>query len=312
MAVQYDTIIVGGGPAGLSAAIHLAWHERSVLVLDRRSGPLFYTLNKLENVPGMAGKTGVQIQRELRQQAESLGVQVDLQNVNQVSGQFGAFTVQTEQGKRYEGKTLLLATGVARYHPTVQGSYEPCLKYAGKCNMFYCPDCEAPEIEGKKTLVIGVARSRGAVGTAKHLYGHSRDLLFLFTGEDNLNDEDRAWMEERNLPTYWGQIGELIGRKGCLEAVQLEDGTVIKADAFFVASPKIPRSDLAQQLGLPIAKTGHIEPKSQRGDTVVAGVWIAGDVRPMTQQVAIAMGTGNIAAVHIDQYLEAHADSLTI
>ena len=75
------------------------------------------------------------------------------------------------------------------------------------------------------------------------------------------------------------------------------------AEAFFVSSPARGRTDLARQLGVTMAATGrHAEPASQRGDTNVPGVWIAGDLRPITQQVAVAMGTGNIAAVMIDQY----------
>jgi thioredoxin reductase len=140
----YDSIIVGGGPAGLSAAIHLAWHDRAVLVIDRKTGPLFFT----------------------------------------------------------------------------------------------------------------------------------------------------------------GKIKKLCGRKGILSALVLQDDTELQAEAFFFSTPAHGRTDLAQQLGVDMAANGnHAQPKTQRGDTNIPGVWIAGDLRPMTQQVAVAMGTGNIAAIMIDQYL---------
>src|SRR5436305_15164074 len=69
----YDTLIVGGGPAGLAAALHLGWQQRKVLVIDRVSGPLFFTLEQLWNVPGMPGATGAEIQKRLKAQAVEPG-----------------------------------------------------------------------------------------------------------------------------------------------------------------------------------------------------------------------------------------------
>ena len=299
----YDTLIVGGGPAGLSAALHLAWHGRKALVFDRRTGPLFYTLTKLENVPGMAAQSGVQIMKALREQAEAMGAEVRRDDIVKASGKVGAFELETAKGERFSGKTLLLATGVARYHITIEGDYRQCMRYAGKCNLFYCPDCEAPEVEGKRTLVIGVGSSAGAVGTARHLYEHSQKLELLLTGETELSEKNRAWLEHHDIPVHQGSVAAFEGKKGCLDAIVLEDGTRLEFEADFVSSPKIPRTDLAEQLGIPVVKSGHAEPVNQRGATAVEGVWIAGDLRPMTQQVAIALGTGNIAAVHIDQFL---------
>jgi len=299
----YDTLIVGGGPAGLSAALHLAWHGRTVIVFDRRTGPLFFTLTKLENVPGMPAQSGVQIMKNLRVQAEAMGAEMMRADITNVTGKVGAFELETAKGERFSGKTLLLATGVARYHPTVDDDYQQCLRYAGKCNMYYCPDCEAPEVEGKRTLVIGVGSSAGAVGTARHLFEHSKDLELLLTGQTDMSEKNRAWLEQNDIPVHEGSLAEFIGKKGCIDALVLEDGTRLEFEAYFVSSPKVPRTDLAQQLGIPLVKSGHAEPVNQRGATVVEGVWIAGDLRPMTQQVAIAFGTGNIAAVHIDQFL---------
>ena len=304
---QYDCLIVGGGVAGLSAAIHLAWHNRKVLVIDRRTGPLFFTLNKLENVPGMPSITGVKLQKELLTQAKELGAEHMRGNVTKVSGELGNFKLETEKGESFESKTLMLATGVARYHPTVDGDWKPCLKYAAKCNMFYCPDCEAPEIAGKRTLVISTGGSGGGVSTARHLSNFSKDLSILFTSEDaekrQRKPEHQAWLDEQNIDVREDTIKDIVGKKGCIESIELTSGEVLNYDAYFISSPKVPRTDLAEQLGLDLAPTGHIAPTTQRGTTKVEGVWVAGDVRPMTQQVAIAMGTGNIAAIHIDQYL---------
>ena len=304
-------MIVGGGVAGLSAAIHLAWHERKVRVFDRRTGPLFFTLGKLFNVPGMSEMTGVQIQKELLAQAKHRGAEHERADVIRIGGEVGAFEIETHKGDIYRSKTLLLATGVARYHPSVDGDWKVCLKYAAKCNMYYCPDCEAPELIGKSCLVISTGNSRGGVGTAKHLYNFTPKLEILFTSPDPekraLRDEDAAWLEQHHIPHRTGDITDIVGKKGCVHHITLADGSELAFDTYFVSSPKVPRNDLAKQLGIDTTEQGHIVPASQRGNTSREGVWIAGDVRPMTQQVAVAMGTGNIAAVHIDQFLTARA-----
>ncbi|NIR51368.1 NAD(P)/FAD-dependent oxidoreductase [candidate division KSB1 bacterium] len=301
---KYETIIVGGGPAGLSGAIHLAWHDRKVLVIDRKTGPLFFTLEKLYNVPGMPATRGVELQKKLKEQAENLGAAVIRGNVVSAHGQEGEFLLQGEKGEEWLGQTILLATGIARYHPTVDGDYRPCFAYAGKGNMFYCPDCEAPEIRDKDTIVIGSGSADGAAGMAIGLSRYTNKMRVLLTESRDLSQKRAEQLQSRGIQVVEGKIQNLIGKKGILSGLELEDGTQLTADAFFVSSPVRGRTDLAQQLGVEMAKTGnHAQPKSQRGDTNVPGVWIAGDLRPMTQQVSVAMGTGNIAAIMIDQTL---------
>lgn len=300
----YDTLIVGGGPAGLSAAIHLAWHDRKVLVIDRVTGPLFFTLEKLWNVPGMPGATGAEIQKRLKAQALERGAGLARGNVVKAEGQEGDFLLTGEKGETWRGKTVLLATGVARYHPLVDGDHTPCFNYAGKGNLYYCSDCEAPEIFEKDTIVIGTGPADRASGMALGLSRYTDRLRVLLTGEKELAGKYAERLKEKGIPVIPGEIKRLIGEKRHLDALELADGTVLEADAFFVSSPALGRTDLPQQFGVEIAPTGHhAQPKSQRGDTNVPGVWIAGDLRPMTQQVAVAMGTGNIAAVMIDQHL---------
>ncbi len=301
---EYDTLIVGGGPAGLTAALHLAWHDRRVLVVDRRTGPLFFTIEKLYNVPGMPEVRGIDLQRQLLAQAEAQGAEIARGDVVDVEGELGDFTLVGSQGERWRGKTLLLATGVARHHPTVDGDYRPCFKYAGKGNLYYCPDCEAPLITDRKTVVIGTGSAHGAAGMAVGLRRSTADLRILATNDRELSPERAARLEERGIHMSRGENSPLIATKGRLEALELAGGGTVEAEAFFVSSAAIGRTDLGRKIDVDLAATGHhAQPKSQRGDTNVPGVWVAGDLRPMTQQVAVSMGTGNIAALMIDQYL---------
>lgn len=304
----YDTAIVGGGPAGLTAALHLAWHGRPVVVIDRRTGPLFFTLDELHNVPGMPATRGVDIMRGLRSQAESLGAEIARGNVVGISGSDGDFLLTAELSSdetgTWQARTVLLATGVARYHPTVDGDHRPCFRYAGKGNLFYCFDCEAPEARDKETVVIGTGPGDWAAGTAIGLTLYTDRVRIVLTGGTEISDHRREQLTARGIDVVTGQISDLVGRTGRLEALELSDGTRVEGEAFFVSSPAVGRTDLAVSLGVEMAASGHhAQPLSQRGDTNVPGVWVAGDLRPMTQQVAVAMGTGNIAAVMIDQHL---------
>jgi thioredoxin reductase len=247
---------------------------------------------------------GIDIQRALRAQAESQGAEIVRGNIVDVQGTEGEFTLVDLDGTTWHARTVLLATGVARYHPTVDGDHRPCFKYAGKGNLYYCPDCEAPLIRGLSTVVIGTASANGAAGMALGLSSYASDLRVLMTNDSELSARQEARLEQRGIPLIRGEITALDGHKTRLEAVVLDDGSRITADAFFVSSAAAGRTDLAEKLGIEIASTGHhAQPKSQRGDTNVAGVWVAGDLRPMTQQVSVAMGTGNLAAVMIDQHL---------
>jgi thioredoxin reductase len=303
-AVVLDTAVVGGGPAGLTAGLHLAWHGRKVAVIDRTTGPLYFTLELLHNVPGMPAASGAEIQKRLRAQAREMGAELVRGDVVRIEGADGDFRLAGAAGERWRARTLVLATGVARYHPTVDGDFTPCLAYAGKGTMFYCLDCEAPEVTGKDTLVIATATAKSGAGLALGLTPYTRRLRLLLTGDTDLGEERAAELAAAGIPVLTGAIRRLLGNKRDLHGLELASGEVLEAEAFFVSSPSPGRTDLARQLGVEMSADGdHAMPRSQRGDTNVPGVWIAGDLRPITQQVAVAMGTGSLAAVMIDQHL---------
>ena len=307
----FDAVIVGGGPAGLAAALHLAYHGRDTLVLDRRSGPLFYTLTPLWNVPGFIGQSGVAIQKAMAKEAVAAGAKLQTGSVTRVAGSAGDWTLETESGDTHRAKAVLLATGVARHHPLVAGEYEPWLKYAAKGNTYYCPDCEAPELLGKDIVVIGVGGASSAVAEALPLLEFAARVRLLLTGGTDFKPEWATARDAHRLEVIEGRIASVEGRKGIVNALVLEDGRRVEAEGYYVSSPKKPRSDLAAQLGLEIGPRGHIV-TGPRGQVKLAGkpdgewlpgVWAAGDVQPQTQQVTIAAGAGNRAAVMVDQWL---------
>ena len=143
----YDTIIIGGGPAGLSAAKHLAFHKQRVLVIDRKTGPLNYNENPVQNYLGApVSNTGQTLLRQFQGEAVAMGARVINENVTRIEGQFPDFRVtacglvRSNATTEYRAKTLLLATGVTIIHPKINGSWLEWLPIAGRaraCLLLY-------------------------------------------------------------------------------------------------------------------------------------------------------------------------------
>jgi len=309
----YDTIVIGGGPAGCSAALHLAYHKRSVLVLDRGTSPMCFHTNSIMNYA--AGPTyfeGRTLLRQLQGLAQSAGATFKAADVVSVSGRYPEFRLRTERSYRtideseYRCKTLIFATGIARKHPLVDGKWRLWLPIADIGNAaFYCPDCEAPLCKEKDVLVVNA----GSVGSALHV----ANAISRFTNKVRILMTEDAFVQyaEQDLskldasPFKWmhGKIKSVeFPRPGRVQSLTLTTGERIKAEIFFVAHVAKARSELAQNIGVQIDERGNII-TDHRGKTNIDGIWAAGDVRPITQQVAMAVGTGNYAALMIDQFL---------
>ena len=176
----------------------------------------------------------------------------------------------------------------------------------------YRPDCESPEMLGRDILVIGVGSAVGAIGVSRPLLEFASRVRVLTTGDAELTPEWESKRNELGLEVIKGRIASVESGKGIVKALLLEDGRRVSADGYDVDSPKLPRNELATQLRLELSLHGHIKTGwcgqvrlsgAADGDWL-PGVWAAGDVQPQTQQVSIALGAGNIAAVMIDQHLQ--------
>ncbi len=309
----YDTIIVGGGPAGCSAALHLAFHRRRVLVLDRGTSPMHFHTNTIMNfIGGAPYHEGRTLLRQMQGTARSAGAEFKAANVVDVSGAYPKFEVRTDRSYRtsdratYRARTLIFATGTARKHPRVGGYWRKWLPVANVGNAaFYCPDCEAPLCDGKDVLVVNA----GTVGSALHVANaasrFARRVRILMTDDAYvpLATQDLGRLDNSPFEYTVGRIEEVrFPVPGRVQSLRLSDGRVLRAEVFFVAFVDEARSELAQELGVKVDDKGNIL-TDKRGKTNVEGVWAAGDVRPITQQVAMAVGTGNYAALMINQFL---------
>jgi thioredoxin reductase (NADPH) len=308
----YDAIVIGGGPAGCSAALHLAYHERSVLVLDRGTSPMHFHTNSIFNFSGSVYHEGRSLLRNIQGEARAAGAEFISADVVEISGRYPDFKLKTNPSYRtddkneYHAKTLLLATGTSRKHPKVNGQWRSWLPVANVGNgAFYCPDCEAPLCKGKEVLIVNAGSIGSALHVANSLTRFTEKIQILMTEDAYvpLESQDLSKLENSPFPWTKGIIKSIsFPRPGVIQSVTLTDGRKIKVNVFFVAFVDVVRSELAQQIGVTVDAKGNII-TDHRGKTNIEGVWAAGDVRPITQQVAMAVGTGNYAALMMNQFL---------
>ncbi len=308
----YDAIIIGGGPAGVSAALHLAFHKRSVLVLDRGTSPMYFHTNSILNFSGSVYHEGRSLLRNMQGESRAAGAEFLAADVIEISGRYPKFKVKTQSSFRskddneYFTRTILLATGTSRKHPKVKGQWRGWLPVANVGNSsFYCPDCEAPLCKDKEVLVVNAGTVGSALHVANTLTRFTDKIKILMTEDAYAPIENQDISKLDNSPFEWvkGKIESVdFTRPGVVQSVILEDGRKIKANVFFVAFVDVVRSELAQQIGVNVDAKGNIL-TDHRGKTNVEGIWAAGDVRPITQQVAMAVGTGNYSALMMNQFL---------
>jgi thioredoxin reductase (NADPH) len=308
----YDAIIIGGGPAGVSAALHLAYHNRSVLVLDRGTSPMHFHTNSILNFSGSVYHEGRSLLRNIQGEAHAAGAEFIEADVVEITGKYPKFKLKTARSYRtedeneYYAKTLLLAMGTSRKHPKVNGQWRGWLPVANVGNgAFYCPDCEAPLCKDKDVLIVNAGTVGSALHTANSLTRFTDKIRILMTEDAYIPYEDQDLTKLENSPFEWthGKIKKIaFPRPGLVQSVTLEDGRVLRANVFFVAFVDVTRSELAKQIGVDVDEKGNVR-TDHRGKTNIEGVWAAGDIRPITQQVAMAVGTGNYAAVMMNQFL---------
>ncbi|MFW9869102.1 MAG: NAD(P)/FAD-dependent oxidoreductase [Candidatus Thorarchaeota archaeon] len=308
----HNAIIIGGGPAGVSAALHLAYHERNVLVLDRGTSPMHFHTNSILNYSGSVYHEGRSLLRNIQGEARAAGAEFKAADVVEISGRYPKFTVRTAPSYRtkdeseYHAKTLLIATGTSRKHPKVDGQWRSWLPVANVGNgAFYCPDCEAPLCKDKDVLIVNAGTAGSAIHVANSLTRFTKKIRILMTEDAYVPFEknDFSKLDESSYEWTSGKIKQIdFPRPGAIQSVTLEDGRKLKANVFFVSYVDVVRSELAQQIGVEVDKKGNIL-TDHRGKTNIEGVWAAGDVRPITQQVAMAVGTGNYAALMMNQFL---------
>ncbi|UVI28877.1 NAD(P)/FAD-dependent oxidoreductase [Paenibacillus spongiae] len=295
--MNVDCAIVGGGIAGLQAAIQLGRYRRNALVIDAHDGRsvLCRSYNNLLGWP--EGVSGQELRELGRSQAEKLGIKFMQARVEKAERSGELFQLTTDSGTRIQTKRLLLATGIMDRLPELPGLL-PCL---GR-SIYVCPDCDGYEISGKRTVVLG----SGQVGAemAITLAYWSQDLIYINHEAADIDEQQRERLQALGIDYVHEAVASLITDGDELRGLVLDSGRRIAADKGFVAmGGNQVRSELAQQLGVTLHDNRHILANPRTKMTNAIHVWSAGDVVAHSEQVSIAMGDGAQAAIWMHKSL---------
>jgi thioredoxin reductase len=290
----FDAIIIGGGAAGLSAALTLGRSCRSVLVCDdgRPRNRVAKEMHGFLTREGTPPSRMLEIARADLEQYET--VSFVAAHVAQAKRDGDTFAIATQAGEQYRAKTVLLAMGVYDALPPVNGLSE----LWGR-SVFVCPYCDGWELRDRCVAVLG--KGKRAVELAQELYQWTDDLVVCLNGEDDLSDKQRRWIERTRPLVRKQPLLQVSETDGAL-SLNFEGEEEAHCDALFLCAPLRQRYPLVEMLEVTIDAGGSIEADA-RGRTRSPGVYAAGDCVSSVHQAILAAASGVCAAMAINEDL---------
>lgn len=302
---MYDIIVVGGGPAGLTAAVYALRGGKTVLVIEKNGfgGQIAYS-PKVENIPGTIQISGTEFADKLTEQAMNLGAEMELETVTGVEKTDKGFVVNTEEGSAFEAKAVILAVGVKHRMLGLPGEEE----LVGK-GLSFCAVCDGAFYTGMDTAMIGGGNS--AMQEALLLSEVCRKVTIVqnladFTGERKLAE---ALLAKDNVEVRFSTlVNGYITEKGNLTGLELRNDltgeiSTITVDGAFLAVGLMPENDVFAHL-VKLNDWGYFD-CGEDCCTGTPGLFVAGDCRSKRiRQVVTASGDGAIAATAACTYID--------
>ncbi|MDP9168969.1 MAG: NAD(P)/FAD-dependent oxidoreductase [Acidobacteriota bacterium] len=288
----YDTIIVGGGPAGLSAALILGRSRRRVLLCDA---------GKQRNLPSHAmhgyltrdGIAPAEFLKVAYEEVARYGIEVRRCVVKAGAKVEGGFEVVLEDDSRHRARKLLIATGVADQLPAI-----PDVKDFYGTSVHHCPYCDGWEHRDSRIAVYSKKP-----GLAYSLTTWSKDVVLLTDGPARLTPADRGRLERHRIPVRKDKIARLEGPDGRLERIVFASGEVLDRDAIFFSTAQHQACDLLLDLGCILNHRGTVD-TDRLEMSRIPGIYIAGDASKDAQMVIVAAAEGAKAAIAINTSLQ--------
>jgi thioredoxin reductase len=292
----YDVAIVGGGPAGLTAALWLARYLHSVVLIDS-GDPRNWETRGINGFLGSQGIRSPELRARGRADAEQYGAQLIDDEVCIVKNTNGErFVLSLERGHTIESRRLLLAIGIKDVWPDIPGLSD-C--YGETAHV--CPDCDGYETRGCKTVVIGSGRK--AVGMALSLTTWTEQIVICTNG--GAGDMDAKHLEKLktlNIPVLTEPVNRITSKDGVLRCISLDGGMQLDCDRLYFAIGQYPADDLGAQLKCKRDEFGLIE-IDDHYHTSVMNVFAAGDIVGGPQLAIAAAADGAMASLAIHSSL---------
>lgn len=292
----WDCVIVGGGAAGLSAALVLGRARRHTLVVDAGEQSNL-AASGIGGLLGFDGAPPAQLYAKARDELAAYpSVAVREGEVATGAASDGGFTVELGDGGAVQTRRVLLATGMRYEFPSVPGMAE----LWGR-SVFHCPFCHGWEVRDRPLAVL--ADGDRGVHMATLLRGWSDDVVLLTGGPATLTDAHRSSLAEAGVAVDERVVASVASAGGELDAVVFADGTDMARAGLLVATTLHQRGALAGKLGVKLAAPGPVSADAIEVDemcqTSVPGVFAAGDASTQRPQVAAAIAAGSAAAASI-------------
>ncbi len=297
MTVRTHVVIIGGGPAGLTAGIYTSRLGLDTILIEKATlGGQVAISPFIENYPGFVSIPGPELTKRFIEHAETMGVQIKVpETVIDLELKGEVKKVYTDKNT-YEADAVIITTGASRRKLNVPGEKE----FAGK-GVSYCAVCDGAFFKGKTVAVVGGGNT--AVSEALHLTQLVRKL-YIVHRRDDLRAEvalKQRLLDSPNVVPLWNTIveaikGDTVVRKLVLRDLKKDEVFEIDVDGVFVAIGYAPNSQLAAKAGVLVDEKGYII-VNRKQETNIKGVYAAGDVTGGVMQIGVAVGEAIVAAM---------------
>lgn len=291
---KLDCLVIGGGPAGLTAAIYLSRYHLRIMVVDGGKSRAAWIPTSHNHAGFPDGINGEELLERMRQQAQRYGTRIEQGQVTRLEKrEDGLFEAEWGCGK-VAARSILLATGVTNRSPSMDDDVHDDAMARGLIR--YCPICDGYEVTDKKVAVLGTGE--GGAAEARFLRSYTADLTLIATdGDHDLSSKDRDSLNEAGVKIVDGPIDSIDpGEKQI--TVTTCDGMALEFDSLYPALGSDTHSSLAEMVGAKLSKDCCIV-TDEHQRTSIDGVYAAGDIVKGLDQISNAMGQGGIASTTI-------------